>query len=138
MRVQCAFVAVIAAMTLSGTPAFSHHSFAAEFDVNKPLTLKGTITKVDLVNPHSWLYLDVKGEDGKVVNWAIEMGSPNGLIRRGVTKATVPIGTEVTVDGYRAKDGTPTANGTTIKMPDGRQLFAGSSAPNAPGGETPK
>ena len=138
MRVQSAFVAVITAMLLNGTPAFSHHSFAAEFDVNKPLTLKGTITKIDLVNPHSWLYLDVKGEDGKVVNWAIEMGSPNGLIRRGVTKASVPIGTEVTVDGYRAKDGTPTANGTTIKMPDGRQLFAGSSAPNAPGAETPK
>jgi hypothetical protein len=112
--------------------AFSHHSFAAEFDGNKPITLKGTVTKIDLVNPHSWLYMNVKDADGKVVKWAIEMGSPNNLIRRGVNKNTVPIGVEVTVEGYLAKDGSPTANGTTIKLPDGRQLFAASSAPSAP------
>ena len=136
MTTRLAIISVTAAMLFGPASAFPHHSFAAEFDANKPITLKGTITKIDLVNPHSWLYINVKETDGKVVNWAIEMGSPNGLIRRGVSKASVPVGVEVTVDGYRAKDGTPTANGTTIKMPDGKQLFAGSSAPGAPGGET--
>ena len=135
MKIQCILVAVLIALVLSVTPAFPHHSFAAEFDASKPLTLKGNITKLDMVNPHSWLYLDVKAPDGKIVNWAIEMGSPNALIRRGITRASVPIGGEVTVEGYRAKDGTPTANGTTIKLADGRQLFAGSTAPGAPGGE---
>ncbi|PYS34327.1 MAG: hypothetical protein DMG14_29745 [Acidobacteria bacterium] len=120
----------------SATVALAHHSFAAEYDANKPVTLKGTITRVDLVNPHAWLYIDVKDSNGKAVNWAIEMGSPNTLIRRGINKNSVPLGTEVTVDGYLAKDGSPTANGTTIKMPDGKRLFAGSSAPDAPGGET--
>jgi hypothetical protein len=135
MRTKLAILVSGVAMILSATPAFPHHSFAAEFDAAKPMTLKGTITKVDFVNPHSWLYINVT-EDGKVVNWAIEMGSPNGLIRRGVNKNSVPVGTEVTVQGYRAKDGTPTANATTIRLPDGKQLFAGSSAPGAPGGET--
>jgi hypothetical protein len=135
MRTKLAILVSGVAMILSATPAFPHHSFAADFDAAKPMTLKGTITKVDFVNPHSWLYINVT-EDGKVVNWAIEMGSPNGLIRRGVNKNSVPVGTEVTVQGYRAKDGTPTANATTIRLPDGKQLFAGSSAPGAPGGET--
>src|SRR5262249_28096603 len=135
MQLNRVLVAVCIAILFPTTAAFSHHSFAAEFDANRPITLKGTITKVDLVNPHSWLYLDVKEADGKVVNWAVEMGSPNGLIRRGISKSSVPVGTEVTVEGYKAKDGTPTANGTTIKMPDGKRLFAGSSAPDAPGGE---
>jgi hypothetical protein len=126
---------VIAAVLFAATAAFSHHSFAAEYDANKPITIKGTITKIDLVNPHSWLYLDVKDSEGKVVNWAVEMGSPNNLIRRGINKNSVPVGTEVTVEGYRAKDGTPTANGTSIKMPDGKRLFAGSSAPDAPNRE---
>ena len=134
MRRKLAVLLLSAGLLLTATPAFPHHSFAAEFDSARPVTLKGTITKLDFVNPHSWLYINVT-EDGKVVNWAIEMGSPNGLIRRGVNKNSVQIGTEVTVQGYRAKDGTPTVNGTTIRLPDGKQLFAGSSAPGAPGGE---
>ena len=135
MRMKLAILVSAVGIYLNTTPAFPHHSFAAEFDAAKPISLKGTITKVDFVNPHSWLYINVT-EDGKVVNWAIEMGSPNNLIRRGVNKNSVPVGTEVTVQGYRAKDGSPTANGTTIRLPDGKQLFAGSSAPGAPGGET--
>jgi hypothetical protein len=137
MRIAIAGVLAFG-MLLTSAPIWAHHSFAAEYDVNKPITLKGAITKVDLVNPHAWLYMSVKDPSGKVVNWAIEMGSPNGLIRRGISKASVPVGAEVTVEGYLAKDGSSTANGTTIKMPDGRQLFAGSSAPGAPGGEPGK
>jgi hypothetical protein len=135
MRSSLVISCVTLATLLCGTAAFSHHSFAAEFDANKPITLEGTITKVDFVNPHSWLYIDVKDSAGKVVNWAIEMGSPNNLIRRGINKNTVPVGTLVTVEGYRAKDGSSTANGTTIKTPDGKRLFSASSAPGAPGGE---
>jgi Family of unknown function (DUF6152) len=135
VHIKFIVLGLMAAMLIATMTAFSHHSFAAEYDASKPITIKGTITKIDLVNPHSWLYIDVKDSDGKVVSWAIEMGSPNNLIRRGVTKNSVPVGTEVTVDGYRAKDGSATVNGTTIKMPDGKRLFAGSSAPDAPGGE---
>jgi len=111
----------------------AHHSFAAEYDANQPITLQGQIARIDLVNPHAWLYLEVKDPDGKVVRWNIEMGAPNNLIRRGVTKATLPIGEPVTVDGYRAKDGSTTVNGRQIKMADGRTLFTGSSSTGAPG-----
>ena len=111
----------------------AHHSFAAEYDANQPITLQGQIARIDLVNPHAWLYLEVKDADGKVVRWNVEMGAPNNLIRRGVTKATLPIGETVTVDGYRAKDGSATVNGRQIKMADGRTLFTGSSSTGAPG-----
>ncbi len=105
----------------------AHHSFAAEFDGDKPITLKGTIYRIDLVNPHSWLYVDVKNADGVSERWNVEMGAPNALIRRGVTKASVPVGAEVTVEGFRAKDGSRTVNGRTVTLADGRGLFTGSS-----------
>jgi hypothetical protein len=130
MRAKLLFVAV--AFVAAPLTALAHHSFAAEFDANKPLVLKGTITRVDLVNPHAWLYINVPGPDGKVVNWAIEMGAPNALIRRGITKAAVPMGAEITVEGFAAKDGSNTANGRTLRMADGRALFAGSSNTGAP------
>jgi uncharacterized protein DUF6152 len=131
MRAKPLLVAV--AFLAAPQTVLAHHSFAAEFDANKPLVLKGTITRVDLVNPHAWLYMNVTNADGKVVNWAIEMGAPNALIRRGITKNTVPIGAELTVEGFAAKDGSPTANGRTLRMADGRALFAGSSNTGAPG-----
>ena len=135
MRAKLLLVAV--AFLAAPLTVLAHHSFAAEFDANKPLVLKGTITKVDLVNPHAWLYMNVTDSDGKVVNWAVEMGSPNALIRRGITRNTVPIGAELTVEGFAAKDGSPTANGRTLRMADGRALFAGSSNTGAPGDPRP-
>jgi hypothetical protein len=110
----------------------AHHSFAAEYDADQPITLRGSVTRIDLINPHAWLYVDVKDADGKVARWNVEMGAPNSLIRRGINKNTVPVGAEVTIDGYRAKDGSNTVNGTTIKLADGRSLFSGSENTGAP------
>jgi Family of unknown function (DUF6152) len=125
------------ASLISASPAYSHHSFAAEFDGTQPVKLKGVITKLDWVNPHGWVYIDVKGDDGRVVNWAVETGGPNALLRRGVRKTDFPLGTEVVVTGYKAKNGTPTANAKTLMLPDGREFFAGSSGTGAPG-DTPE
>ena len=124
---------IVLLLAALGAPVRAHHSFAAEYDANQPVTLQGEIARIDLVNPHAWLYLEVKDADGKVVRWNVEMGAPNNLIRRGVTKATLPIGEMVTVDGYRAKDGSTTVNGRQIRMSDGRTLFTGSSSTGAPG-----
>lgn len=121
------------AMVLGGMPALAHHSFAAEYSVDQPVTLKGTLTKVEWINPHGWIYIDVKNDDGKVTNWAVEFGSPNALLRRGLRKTDFPTGVELVVKGYRAKSGSPTINGTSVKFPDGRNLFTGSSNPEAPG-----
>jgi hypothetical protein len=106
----------------------AHHAFAAEFDVNRPLTLKGTLIKWEMVNPHSWFHLSVKDKDGKVQTWMVEGGSPNQLIRTGVTKNTVPVGTELVVEGYQAKDGTQKAVGRNFVLADGKRLFLGGSA----------
>ena len=117
---------------LAATPVGAHHAFAAEFDAAKPVKLDGAITKIDFVNPHAWLYMDVKEPDGKVVNWGVECSGPNALIRRGWRTDSVPPGTRVVINGYRAKNGQNLANGNDIRLPDGRVLFLGSSGSGAP------
>jgi len=119
-------------LLVAALPVFAHHSFSAEYDIDKPVTITGTLTKLEWVNPHGWIYLDVKGTDGKVVNWAVEFGAPNALLRRGVRKTDFPLGVELVVKGYHAKNGMPTVNGTSVKFPDGRNLYTGSSGPTAP------
>ena len=115
--------AVLAAATLS-----AHHAFSAEFDAKMPVTLQGTVTRIEMVNPHGWIYIDVKGPDGKIVNWAIETGGPNALARRGVKKGFLPIGQVVIVTGYRAKDMSNTAAGDQVRFLDGRSFSVGGSA----------
>jgi len=112
--------------------AYGHHAFEAEFDSNKPVNLAGTLTKMEWVNPHGWIHIDVKGADGKIVNWAIETGSPNALVRRGLRLADFPIGSKLVVEGYRARNGGPVANGRTVTFADGRNFFMGSSGVGGP------
>jgi hypothetical protein len=124
-------IGIAACILAAAVPVWAHHSFAAEFDAKKPVQLRGTVKKVELINPHSWIHIDVKGDDGTVVSWMIEGGSPNALIRAGITQRSLPIGTELIVDGYRSKDGTNKAVGKDVTMADGRKLFLGGSAPPA-------
>jgi hypothetical protein len=106
----------------------AHHSFAAEFDAKQPTTLTGKLTKMEWVNPHVWLHIDVTQPDGKVVNWAIEANGPNALMRQGLRQSDFPLAAEIVVEGYRAKNGSPTASGTTVKFADGRNFFLGAAA----------
>ena len=132
MRAKLFGIVVGVGLLSAAGPVRAHHSFSAEFDAQLPATLRGTITKVERVNPHGWIFIDVKGADGKVVNWAIETGGPLALARRGVNKDTLPIGMEIIATGFRAKNGSPTINGEDIRLPDGRKLFVGSSAGDTP------
>jgi hypothetical protein len=132
MRIlQMAAVGVTGLM-LVAVPLRAHHAFTSEFDATKPVKLRGSVTKVELINPHSWIHIDVKEPDGKVISWAIEGGTPNTLFRLGINKNSLAIGTELLVDGYRAKDGSNRANGRDITFTDGRKVFIGGSSPGAP------
>ncbi len=118
--------------TWTPVPLPAHHAFAAEFDANRPVQLKGTVTKMEWINPHAWIHIDVTKDDGSVESWMIEGGTPNTLFRRGFTKRSLLPGTVIMVDGYQAKDGTQKANGRDLTFEDGRKLFMGSSGTGAP------
>src|SRR5215510_11104059 len=137
MNAKLATTFMSLALLLVAVPVWAHHAFSAEYDASKPLTIKGKVTKWELVNPHSWIHIDVVGPDGKVTAWMVEGGSPNSLLRNGFTKNSLPAGTEIVVEGYQAKDGANRAVGKDITYPDVKRLFLGGSAPGAGGGENP-
>jgi hypothetical protein len=138
MRTKLSVVILGVGLLLAAVPVVAHHSFAAEFDAKKPVKLAGTVTKMEWINPHAWIHLDVKNADGSVTPWMVEAGAPNALLRRGWTKQSLLAGTEIVVEGYQAKDGANRANGRDITFKDGKKLFVGSSGTGAPGDDQRK
>jgi len=136
IKMTIAGVVVTVAFLLGAKPLASHHAFSAAYDETKPVNLVGTVTKVELINPHSWIWIDVKGKDGKVVNWGIEGGPPANLFRNGITKTSLPVGTEIKLFGYQAKSGETRGVGVFVEYLDGRKVFMGGSAPGANGRDT--
>ena len=132
MRTRLFIMAAGLVVMAAGAPLLAHHAFAAEFDGTKPVTLKGTVTKMEWINPHAWLHVDVPGPDGKMVSWMVEGGAPNALLRRGWNRNSVVAGTKVVIEGFRARDGSNRANGRDVTLPDGKKLFIGSSGTGAP------
>ena len=132
MRTKLAVLVAGAGLLLTAVPVAAHHAFAAEFDAKKPIKLRGTVVKMEWINPHSWIHIDVKKPDGKVERWMIEGGPPNALYRRGFTKDSLPVGTDILVEGFQAKDGTRRGNGRDLTFPNGKKLFLGSSGTGAP------
>ena len=125
-------VAGAAFLMAAAVPVIAHHSFAAEFDAKRPVKMRGTVVKMEWINPHSWIHIDVKRDNGQVERWMVEGGAPNALLRRGWNKNSLPEGTEIVVEGFQAKDGSNRANGRDITFPDGKKLFVGSSGIGAP------
>ncbi len=138
MRTKLPALAAALGLVAAAVPLLAHHAFSAEFDGTKEIKLQGKVTKMEWINPHAWLHIDVKEPDGKIVNWDIELGPPNALVKRGWNKTSIPAGIEVVVIGYLSKDGANRANGRDVTFPDGRKLFASSSNPEAPDANQPK
>jgi hypothetical protein len=130
MRTRGSVLAVLAELLGAAAPVWAHHAFAAEFDIKKPLKLEGKVTTMEWTNPHAWIHIDVTGPDGKVTSWMVECGSPNVMLRRGFTKRSLEAGTELTVEGYQAKNGEFRANGSSVTFKDGKRIFVGGSNPD--------